>query len=162
MNGIAPPNDLLQQLDDIRGLGEINGWPLAPGWWALLALAGLAVTVIIIFCLRRRAWRRSWMSEAAGLLAELEKHLTDSNAQQTAAALSVTLRRIGMRRFSRMECAGLQGEAWLKWLKTHDPRDFDWPKAGYVLIQAPYAPPNPEIKPEAVMPLIRAAGKWVR
>jgi hypothetical protein len=162
MSEATQPGDLLRQLDDIRGLGHIAWWPLAPGWWVLIAIIVLSVAVTILVYLRRRAWRSSWKGEAAFLLINLEKNLTVDNAQKTAAFLSVTLRRIAMRCFSRTECAGLQGATWLQWLRTHDPDHFNWPDAGSILIEAPYAPPNHAVKPEKVTPLIHAARKWVR
>ena len=46
------PNDLLAQLYDIRGLGHISWWPLAPGWY-LLAFLVIAVLITLIFLSRR-------------------------------------------------------------------------------------------------------------
>ena len=161
MNSVAPPNaDLLRQLADIRGLRPVSWWPLAPGWWALLALLLLVGGIAIAFILRRRAWHRSWQGAAARQLTKLEAQLTAETAQATAADLSLLLRRIAIRRFARSECAGLEGQRWLRWLKNHDPRDFDWPTAGKGLIEAPYAP-STDIQPLALRELLHAARRWV-
>ena len=76
------------------------------------------------------------------------------------ATLSEALRRIAIRKFSRADCAGLQGEAWLQWLKSHDPQNFDWPLHGRILNQAPYAPPCIPLSSQQVRELIGATRKW--
>jgi len=157
----VPASDLLRQLDDIKGLDAISVWPLAPGWWALLALCVILSATGIIFYLRRCAWQRSWRKDAAQSLSELEEELNAENAQATISTLSAILRRIAIRKFSRSDCAGLQGDQWLQWLQVHDPRHFDWPQTGTLLIDAPYTPPNGKVNPDEVRELIRAAVKWV-
>jgi hypothetical protein len=157
----APASDLLGQLDDIKGLGAVSAWPLAPGWWALLALGAILFAAGIAFYLRRRAWQRSWRKDAAQSLSELEEELNAENAQATISTLSAILRRIAIRKFSRSDCAGLQGDQWLQWLQAHDPRYFDWTQNGRLLVDAPYAPPKATVNPDEVRELIRAAGKWV-
>jgi hypothetical protein len=156
-----PTDDLLRQIDDIKGFGEISLWPLAPGWWVLVGLTAIAVVIAFVVVARRRARRRSWKGEADQTLSDLAANLNGTNAQATAAALSAALRRIAMRKFSRAEFAGLAGEPWLQGLQAHDPRGFDWSHAGHVLLDAPYAPPDTTLRPEAVRTLIHAAMKWV-
>jgi hypothetical protein len=112
--------------------------------------------------MRRRALSRSWRSEALKALSELDRRLNAENAQFIAASLAITLRRIAMQKFSRIDCAGLEGEQWLCWLKAHDPCDFNWPVSGALLITAPYAPPDKSLRSDAVKPLIHAARKWVQ
>jgi len=152
-------DNLLAQLYDIAGLDDIDWWPLAPGWWALLAfalvLAGAAYW-------RRRAYYRSWKGDVWRALGALESQLADGNPQEIAAALSGLMRRIAMRCFSRAECAGLEGNNWLRWLTAKDPASFDWTSRGALLIEAPYAPPGRNVSPESLKPLIDAAKRWVR
>src|SRR5580698_6571728 len=100
------PDSLLAQLYDIKGLDWINWWPLAPGWWAVLALLAMGAGTIYW---RRWAYYRSWKGEAWRAFAALEAGLTSGNAQEIAAALSTLLRRVAMQSFSRAECAGLEG-----------------------------------------------------
>ncbi len=42
----AQPGNLLSQIDDIKGLDAISLFPLAPGWWGLLALAIVAALMV--------------------------------------------------------------------------------------------------------------------
>jgi hypothetical protein len=153
------PNDLLAQLYDIRGLGHISWWPLAPGWWGLLALMSLIGATI--YWRRRRYWR-SWKGDARRALDRLDAGLTDKNVRETAASLSTLLRRIAMQRHSRQECAGLWGEDWLRWLSKKDPSGFDWVTGAVLMVEAPYAPPGRNIPPRTLKGLISAAKKWVK
>ena len=154
-------SNLLAQLDDIKGLDPISWWPLAPGWWALLALAVLALLVAAAMYWRRRAYWRSWRGDAAKALGALYTRLTDANSGEIAGALSILLRRVAMRRFSRPECAGLQGVRWLRWLTANDVAGFDWAAHGTLLIEAPYAPPGRYFSRKSVERLIAAAKRWV-
>jgi hypothetical protein len=153
------PSDLLAQLDDIRGLGRIGWWPLAPGWWALLALMSLAGVVIYW---RRRAYWRSWKGDARRALDLLEAKLNGGNQQEIAASLSTLLRRIALQRHPRAECAGLWGQDWLRWLTAKDPNGFDWVTLGMVIVETPYAPPGRNVPLKNMKSLISAAKRWVK
>jgi hypothetical protein len=153
------PSDLLAQLDDIRGLGRIGWWPLAPGWWALLALMSLAAAVMYW---RRRAYWRSWKGDARRALDLLDAKLNGENQQEIAASLSTLLRRIALQRHPRAECAGLWGHDWLCWLTAKDPSGFDWVTFGVLIVEAPYAPPGRDFSPKNLKSLISAAKRWVK
>ncbi|CAF3764517.1 unnamed protein product [Rotaria magnacalcarata] len=45
-----------------------------------------------------------------------------------------------MHKYSRAECAGLEGNAWLKWLTQKDETNFNWEQYGQILTTAVYAP----------------------
>ena len=97
------PDSLLAQLYDIKGLDWIDWWPLAPGWWAVLAMVAIVVGALYW---RRRAYYRSWKGEAWLALGALEARLKAGNAQQIAANLSTLLRRVAIQSFSRAEYSG--------------------------------------------------------
>ena len=158
----AAADDLLKQLDDIKGLDSISWLPLAPGWRALLALAAVALVVAAVAYWRRRAYWRSWKGDAARALNALDAQLTASNAGQVAGTLSIILRRIAMQCFSRPECAGLQGQDWLRWLTAHDAAGFDWTARGSLLTEAPYVAPGRTFSPDSIRALIGAAKRWVK
>jgi hypothetical protein len=153
------PNNLLAQIYDIAGLDNIGWWPLAPGWWALLALAAILAGAVYW---RRRVYWRSWKGDAWRELSALELRLIGGDTQEAAAALSILLRRIAMQCSSRGECAGLVGQDWLRWLTAKDPDAFNWEGHGSLLIGARYAPSGREISPNAVGILIKAAKRWVK
>lgn len=155
-------NSLLEQLHDIEGLDTINWWPLAIGWWVLIVLGVCLVALITCFVIFKLAYKRSWKNDTYQKLVYLEKNLSDVTARETIIALSEYLRRIALRRFSRKECAGLTGEAWLKWLTANDPKQFDWENNGNLLIDVPYAPLNTSISANKIKDLIQAVKNWVR
>jgi len=154
-------NSLLEMLNDIEGLDEISRWPLAIGWWIVIVLGIVIVAAAICFIVYRIAFKRSWKNDTFQKLTHLENNLSDATARETAIALSEYLRRIALRRYSRKECAGLSGEAWLKWLSSNDPKKFDWEKKGILLINVPYAPDNAKLSANQIKDLIQAVRSWV-
>lgn len=154
-------NSLLEQLNDIEGIDAISRWPLAIGWWIVIAIGILVVGAMICFAAYRIAFKRSWKNDTLQKLALLEKNLSDTTARETAIILSEYLRRIALKRFSRKECAALMGNSWLKWLSLHDAKNFDWEKKGALLIEVPYAPLSSRPSTTQVKELIQATRSWV-
>ena len=152
---------LMQQLHDIEGLDAISSWPLAIGWWILIACGIVVLGSAIWFFQRRLRYLRSWKRDTFKKLDLLEHNLSPSTAGETIAFLSEYLRRIAVLRFPRKECAGLVGDAWLKWLKVHDPKQFDWTEKGKLLIEIPYAPAHTNLSPQEIKELIKAVRYWV-
>lgn len=155
-------NPQLEALHDIEGLDFISFWPLAIGWWILIAIATMTLTLLFYFGIRKLAFNRSWKNDILKRLARLEKELSDLTARETVILLSEYLRRIALRRFSRKECAGLVGESWLKWLTDNDPKRFDWKKKGVLLIEVPYASKSSLLPADQIKDLIQAIREWVR
>ncbi len=153
---------MLEQLHDIEGLDSISAWPLAIGWWVVIALGMVLSIVAIVFIIRTIAFRRSWKNDALKKLTQLEKNLTNETAGESVILLSEYLRRIILQKFPRNECAALLGKKWLEWLKAHDPKEFDWETKGTLLIEIPYAPKKAQQPPlDQVTDLIRATRHWV-
>ncbi len=155
-------NPLLEQLHDIESIDAVSWWPLAIGWWILIGVSVLFVTSLAIYAAYRIAFKRSWKRDTFDKLDSLERNLSENTARQALISLSEYIRRIAIRRYSRKECAGLSGEAWLKWLSAHDPSEFDWENKGAVLIDIPYAPLNATFSTDNLQELIKAIRCWVR
>lgn len=155
-------NPLLEQLHDIEGIDPISWWPLAIGWWILISLGILIASLLIAYAVYWITFRRSWKSDTLHKLDYLENHLADTTAREIVISLSEYIRRIAIRRYSRKACAGLTGEAWLKWLSEHDPKGFDWENKAPVLLDVPYAPLNASLSTEKIKELIVAIRSWVR
>jgi len=154
-------SSLMQQLHDIEGLDAMSPWPLAIGWWICIA-CGLVVLGAAIWLLKRRLdYLRSWKRDTFKRLDRLEQNLSPSTSGETIAFLSEYIRRIAMRRFPRKECAGLVGDAWLTWLKAHDPKQFDWAEKGKLLLEIPYAPAYKDLPLQQIKELIQAVRYWV-
>lgn len=155
--------ELLAQLRDIRGLDPLPWWPIAPGWWFLLAFLILAACS---FYLVRRMfvnWRNTcvWRDEAKTILTELK---SDSKRpdKEKLASLGILLRKLAIRKHGRAVCAGLEGREWLRWLARHDPNGFDWEREGAVIAESPYAPEEQVLRGGSLERIIRAVEGWVR
>ena len=103
-------------LRDLHLPADIGWWPLAPGWWLLIALA-----LVGLFLLMRRAWRRYRRSAHRRIALRALKRLRaqyeeGADAVTLAVELSELLRRAMLAYAPRNEVAGLTGEAWLRWL----------------------------------------------
>lgn len=154
-------SSLMQQLHDIEGLDVISPWPLAIGWWVVIACGMLVFAGTIWLLWRRLLYLRSWRRDTFRKLNSLEQNLSSHTSGETVAFLSEYLRRIAVRRFPRKECAGLVGDTWLKWLKQHDPKQFDWVEKGKLLIEVPYAPLRSDLPLQQIKEMIQAARYWV-
>jgi hypothetical protein len=159
------PDSLANRLYDIHDLDPVGIWPLATGWW--LILAGAALIVLLLMGLRRWRpdWRRylpryGWSRDAARELTALREKVGHADVKTLAAELSELLRRIAIARCGRDLCAGLHGDPWLAWLADHDPDGFDWRARGRLLLDIPYAPPDELDHHPDLHNLIDAALVW--
>ncbi|MEN8236846.1 MAG: DUF4381 domain-containing protein [Pseudomonadota bacterium] len=155
-------NDLINQLHDIEGIDAIAWWPLAPGWWGIISLVLISVVLLGVYIQRRRRLARSWQQDVASQLCEMEQKLTPTTAVATAKELSEIIRRIAIQQFSRKQCAALEGKAWLRWLKNHDPNQFDWQTQGEWLITVVYAPSTTSIPIEHLRNCLAAIKRWIQ
>ena len=103
-------------LRDLHLPEAIGWWPLAPGWWLLIALAVFGLLHLV-----QRAWLR-WRANRPRRIAlrELRKLHSDyrhgMDAISLSKQLSQLLRRAMLAYASRDEVAGLTGQRWLEWL----------------------------------------------
>jgi len=132
-------------LRDLHLPEAIGWWPLAPGWWVVIALLAIAAALLV-----RRYWqawargaaRRHALQTLRQLTADFEQH---HDAVAFGANLSALLRRTMLAYAPRQEIAGLTGDDWLAWLD----RDLDQPRfqteAGRKLIELPYRRPDDDV-----------------
>ncbi|MEJ2129282.1 MAG: DUF4381 domain-containing protein [Woeseiaceae bacterium] len=132
-------------LRDLHMPDTVSWWPLAPGWYAVIAALLLIGLYLLRLYLRRRARgaaRRHALSQLAQLTAEFEQH---GNAVAFSSEMSELLRRTMLAYAPRSEVAGLTGDAWLEWLD----RDFEQPRfqgeTGRKLLELPYRRPDDEL-----------------
>ncbi len=104
-------NPALAALKDIQTPEAIGYWPLAYGYWLVLALiviALIAITIWVIKCHKNSAAKR----EALAQLNQL-----DDTHPQLAIEVNTLLKRSAMSYLPREQVAALEGEKWHQWLR---------------------------------------------
>lgn len=135
----------LENLRDIRLPDPIGWWPLAPGWWMLLALICAAILGALIWnTLRKRTARYLALRELVHM------DLTDPGF---AATLSILLRRVAIR---KDRTAGqLKDADWVAFLTGHGMK----PALAEHLAAAPYAK---TLVAQDASELRASAATWIR
>lgn len=110
------PESIAELLEPLREPGAISWWPLAPGWWILLALLCIAVA-ICAYLLRRRYQRRAPLREASQRLISLRDDEGLSSADK-AARLGQLQRQLAIAVSGRSNSAPLTGAAWADYLNA--------------------------------------------
>jgi hypothetical protein len=143
-------------LRDLHLPEAISWWPLAPGWWVLIAGALIALSYLVHLYLQHRsgsAARRYALRQLDALTAEFEQH---GDAVAFSSNVSELLRRTMLAYAPRGEVAGLTGEAWLQWLD----RGLDRPRfqgdAGRKLLELPYRRPDDELSALELVDVVAA------
>jgi len=95
----------LSEMKDITLPSPVDWWPLAPGWWFLLAV--VLVLFILLALTVFHHWRRNAYRRAA--LRELEQ-------ASDIATVALLLKRTALAIYPRETIASLTGERWLQWL----------------------------------------------
>lgn len=94
----------------------VGWWPLAPGWWILIAIAVLGLAWLLMRALRRhrrgRA-RRFALRELKRIEARYER---GDNVVTLSREMSELVRRAMLAYAPRTDVAGLTGDDWLRWL----------------------------------------------
>lgn len=144
-------------LRDIHLPAVISWWPLAYGWWVLLACLGAAL--LVTWLLYRRRYRER--AAIQGLRA-VARALTEGAAPVNCIQrISMILRRFAMSVGESKAVAGLTGEDWLKFLDGRWPRDEFSAGIGRVLIFGPYAPAG-RVSSDDASALNELCLDWVR
>lgn len=142
-------------LRDIHLPDPVNWWPLAIGWWLVLAL--LVLLPIIIWTIAKFRARRQLRKQALAELTNIETHFDQhQNKQQLVTEVSVLLRRICISRYPRSDVAGLTGEAWTSFLNSQA-SSFD-SETSQALIRGPFQKQS-DINSQGV---ISACRHWIQ
>ena len=143
-------------LRDLHLPEPISWWPLAPGWWLIIALLAAAAGWLLL-----AAWRRYQMNAprryAMRTLAAVEaEYLSHRNPIRLGKQVSELLRRGMLAYAPRDEVAGLTGEAWLKWLDEGMPVPYFHTEGGKSLLSLPYRDPDGDLSDIDVSALLAA------
>jgi len=144
-------------LRDIHAAAPPAFWPPAPGWWVVALLLIAILVLSTLWLLRRyRLYRLK-----VDIMDEIESLSTcnNENTEEFTAHLSMLLRRIALRRYSRERVAPLTGSDWLRFLdETGGNGDFEH-GIGQILEVGPYRPQTRELPAEALLALAR---RWAK
>lgn len=151
-----PPEaqQLLAQMHDIRAPEAVSWWPLAPGWWLLIALL-IALISGTVFLLQRRAQRNRYRREALAMLATVAAHpqahsLSDINEIVKRAALYAYPQ-------ERADIARAYGEQWVHWLNSKTEKPAFTGNAADTLAMGTYSG-----KDDATADVIVSARQWLQ
>ena len=148
----------LSQLRDIHLPMPVAWWPLAPGWYVVLAL----LLILLLGCgyayfrkYKRRCWQRSIFAE----LARIQSHYQQTvDGRKSIAALSVFLRRAALLKYPRQQIAGLHGQAWLEFLNETTATTVFTVGPGKLLLTAPY---QAQVE-ENLTELLQIVAQWLK
>ena len=149
----------LPQLKDIHLSADPSIWPLALGWWLLMALI-LSVIVWLFFVIRKYLLIRKHKRLLFDELALLEEKLKVSPDKNLVTETNVLLRRIALAYSPEASIASLTGSDWLDFLDESGNTQNFTKGAGRILIEAPYRSGQLEnYNGEEFIPLIRS---WIQ
>ncbi len=134
-------------LRDIHLPGAVSGWPLAPGWWFLILLAGVLAGLLWVRW-RRGLVRRRALAELDHIRARFERHGDDRTLVRDVSTL---LRRVCLTYFPRTEVASLTGKSWRDVLRDLVEARHALPdRVAWQIVHAPYNPAEP-VEAQAVL-----------
>jgi hypothetical protein len=144
-------------LRDLHLPEAIGWWPLAPGWWLLIAIALVGLGYLLL-----RAWRtRQFHAPRRHAIRELARveaqYLKNHDPVLLGQQLSELLRRGMLAYAPRHEVAGLTGESWLAWLDQDLPVPYFHTQGGKSLLELPYRNPNGDFSGVDISALLAAA-----
>lgn len=126
----------LPELKDIHLPGTPDIWPLALGWWLLLALV-LGLAIGLYFVLRKKRCLKKHKQMLFNELSQVETKLQNAD-KEAIAETNILLRRLALAYYPDEHVASLTGRDWLKFLdNSGNTQDFTR-GAGRILIEAPY------------------------
>ena len=131
-------------LRDLHLPEAIGWWPLAPGWWILIAIALVGLGFLVRAWLKvraRGAARRFALRQLKEIVSEYE---SSKNPVEFGVQLSELLRRTMLAYAPRLDVAGLTGEAWLQRLDEGLAQPVFTSGPGRQLLELPYRRPDAE------------------
>jgi hypothetical protein len=128
----------LDNLRDIHLPQDVSWWPLAIGWWILIAMLLIAITYLTYYLIKR--YRLSLTKrQAMQLLNDYQAaHQTHQDNKRLLSDYSSLIRRIVMSYYPREQLASVTGDAWLKQLNSLTDEAYFTDDIADCLISGPY------------------------
>lgn len=124
-------------LRDIHLPDTILWWPLAIGWWLVIAVVLLIVLGIgLFYTLNKKSRREQQVINDA--LVVLQQLAEEQNKAIFIRGISALLRRVCVSLYGRQQVAGLTGESWLRFLDRKGKTKAFTQGVGRILLDHPY------------------------
>ena len=140
---------------DIHLPEPVSWWPLASGWWVLLALILL---LGLLFWFTKQRSKKLPKSKQASIhslvMRELKTIYKIEDNRLFVQALSELLKRVAITKYGK-KVSGLTGERWLRFLDSKWHRNLFVKGQGRVLIDLPYRK-DPESDRKALVQVVKA------
>lgn len=143
-------------LRDLHLPEAIGWWPLAPGWWLLIAFALVALGWLTLRAWRKRQFNAPRRYAIRALETVEAEYLENRNPVALGQQVSSLLRRGMLAYAPRHEVAGLTGESWLEWLDRGLPVPYFHTEGGKSLLQLPYRDPEGDFSDVDISALLAA------
>lgn len=143
-------------LRDLHLPEAVSWWPLAPGWWLVIAIAVVGIGFLIRAWLRVRARGAARRYALRQLNVIEQQYADDKDAIAFGAHLSELLRRTMLAYAPRLDVAGLSGEEWLQWLDQGLAKPLFSQGPGRQILNLPYRNPNSQVPDSDVDRLVAA------
>ena len=114
-------SDPLANLRDIHLPADVSWWPLAPGWWVLIAVI-FALSVWALFKWQKRRKHQQLLLEVKQELAQIQSTYSQQPSELTLILnYSELLRRLLMLHLGREDTARLSGLKWFELISSYVP-----------------------------------------
>jgi hypothetical protein len=146
----------LNNLHDIHLPTPISWWPLAPGYYGLIAC--LLLFLLCLFIFYRYKTSIKVKHEARQKLKALKQaYENQASSHLIASEISILLKQVALFYYERHAIAGLQGEAWVLFL-SQTGKALDIESARFALLESPF---HPEATHD-LNPLFSLASAWIK
>lgn len=152
-------NNLLEQLKDIYLPEQVSSWwPLAYGWWILIAVAVLLVLLCVLI-LHKRKKHRQYIDSIVNDFKEDLSEVYVTKPKEVLQSISIYLKRIAMHKFKKDDIKLLHGKAWVEYLNSKTNREiFSSEIVEY--LQNTYKPYD--LDDVELEKIVAASEKWIR
>ena len=152
-------NNLLDQLKDIYLPSQISSWwPLAYGWWIVIAI----FVLVVLLCLLILRIRKKHLQYIDGVVNDFKVNIGEvyiSKPKEIVQSISVYLKRIAIYKFTKDDIKLLHGKAWVEYLNSKTKKAIFYDEAAKYL-QNTYKPQ--ELSDVELETVVSASEKWIR
>lgn len=114
----------LAELKDVHLPAPVSIFPLATGWYIVIAIIFILVAVLIWWQLRRHK-KKQQQQEIFSLLKQIEANAVTTSDEKTIEECSILLKRVAVAKFPEQKPQLLFGKNWLQFLdKTGKTTEF--------------------------------------